>query len=56
MDSEKNYREDVVPKEVGLAASDTSADSSVDPESQHAKIMAAQRKVDKRLFLWYVAG
>jgi sugar phosphate permease len=53
MDSEKHTHDVLPAKELNLATSDTSATSSIDPEAQQAKIIAAQRKVDKRLFLWY---
>jgi hypothetical protein len=50
MDHKKKMHDDVM---IGPAASDISAETGVDPEAQHAKIMAVQRKVDKKLFLWY---
>jgi hypothetical protein len=53
MDPEKQALDDGVTKEVNLATSESSAASSIDPEAQQARIIAAQRKVDKRLFLWY---
>ena len=54
MNPEKHREDDIMAKEVRKAESDTSVDSAVDTEAQHARIMAAQRKVDKRLFLWSV--
>jgi MFS family permease len=52
MDDSKHH-DALVSKEVNVAASETSGASSIDSEAQQAKIYAAQRKVDKRLFLWY---